>query len=155
MPEVYGSASRCFEHRWKVGEGVTNASGESALIPGESGDGVTNASVESALIPGESGDGVMSASGESALIPGESGDGGTIGEIREGVVGGAVGGASCYTTRESVVVQVGRSEATCSQAGETNKTLQVLISYVCWFQCTTLQLILVTLCVLLTGNCVR
>ena len=143
MPEVYGSASRCFEHRWKVGEGVTNASGESALIPGESGDGVTNASGESALIPGESGDGVTNASVESALIPGESGDGvmSASGEsalipvmvgLLERVwwVGQWAGPAATQTfafprfgelssaTRESVVVQVGRSEVTCSQAGE-------------------------------------
>ena len=103
MPEVYGSASRCFEHHWEIGEGVTSA---------EIGEGVTSAG----------GEGVMSAGGESGLISGESsGEGVTIGEIGEGVVGGAVGGAGCYTfscTQESVVVQVGRSEVTCGRAGE-------------------------------------
>ena len=101
MPEVYGSASRCFEHHWEIREGVTSA---------------------------EIGGGVMSAGGESGLVSGESsGEGVTIGEIGEGVVGGAVGGAGCYTfscTRESVVVQVGRSEVTCSRDGERVRETQ-------------------------------
>ena len=72
----------------------------------------------------EIGEGVMSAGGESGLISGESsGEGVTIGEIGEGVVGGA----GCYTfscTRESVVMQVGRSEVTCGRAGERVRETQ-------------------------------